>query len=191
MQLPLQITFRNIPQSDAVEARIREKVQKLEQMHENIISCRVVVETPHAHKHKGKLFQIRIDLAVPDGDIVVSHSSNDKHQHEDAYVAIRDAFNAARRQLDSRVARQRGEIKTHEVPPHGKIIELVPEEDYGRIRCADGREIYFHRNSVINESYEKLDIGNDVRYVEEVGELGPQASTVQVVGKHHIVGREG
>lgn len=186
MRLPMQITFRNIPHSDAVEARVREKVSKLEQLFEKIISCRVVIEAPHTHKHKGVIYQIKIDVSVPDGELVVSHNSNDKHQHEDIYVAIRDAFTAMRRQLQGYFRKQRGDVKHHDVPPHGQVVELIPYEDYGRIRSSDGREIYFHRNSVVNDSYEKLSVGSDVRFVESSGAEGPQASTVQLLGKHHL-----
>lgn len=185
MRLPMQITFRNIPHSDAVEARVREKVTKLEQLFEKIISCRVVIEAPHTHKHKGVIYQVKIDVSVPDAELVVSHSSNDKHQHEDIYVAIRDAFNAMRRQLQGHFRRQRGEVKHHEMPPQGKVVELIPYEDYGRIQSTDGREIYFHRNAVVDGKYEKLTVGSDVRFVESNGDQGPQASTVQPLGKLH------
>lgn len=74
------------------------------------------------------------------------------------------------------------------MPPHGRIVELYPAEDYGRIQTPDGRLIYFHRNSVVETDCENLEIGSEVRFVEEMGELGPQASTAHPVGKHHIVG---
>jgi len=186
MQLPLQITFRNIPHSEAVETRIREKVAKLEQVYGRITSCKVVLEAPHSHKHKGKIYEVHIDITVPEGEVVVSHNSNDKHQHEDAYVAIRDAFNAARRQLASFNRKQRGEVKFHQEPPQGTIVELVPQEEYGRIRSADGREVYFHKNSIVNEKFENLTIGSDVRFVESQGDEGPQASTVQALGKQRM-----
>ncbi len=184
MQLPLQITFRNIPPSEAIEARIREKLAKLEQVYDRITSCRVVLEAPHSHKHKGKIYAVHIDITVPEGEVVVSHTSGDKHQHEDAYVAIRDAFNAARRQLENYSRKQRGDVKYHMEAPHGTVIELVPEQEYGRIRSADGREIYFHKNSLVNEKYEKLTVGSDVRFVEASGDDGPQASTVHLMAKH-------
>ena len=188
MQIPLQITFRDMEPSEAVEARIREKTAKLEQFYDRITSCRVIVESPHGHHHQGRLFQIHIDLGVPDGELVVSQAHHHKdHSHEDVYVALRDAFNAAQRQLQSHVAMRRGHIKQHDIPPGGHVISLHPEEDYGRIGTPDGRVIYFHRNSVLNGGFDHLEVGTEVRYAEENGELGPQASSVTAVGKHHVV----
>ena len=188
MQTPLQITFRDMEPSDAVEARIREKAGKLEQYYDKIMSCRVMVEAPHGHHHQGKLYQVRIDLGVPDGELVVSHEHHHKdHAHEDVYVAIRDAFDAMKRQLEDHARVRRGKVKQHDAPAGGHVISLHPEEDYGRIRTPDGREIYFHRNSVLKNAYDKLRVGSEVRYTEESGERGPQASSVTPVGKHHVV----
>jgi cold shock CspA family protein len=71
--------------------------------------------------------------------------------------------------------------------PHGQIAELFPQDDYGMITSADGREIYFHRNSLLNADFDKLREGTSVRYVEEAGDKGPQASSVRVESKHHVV----
>ncbi len=188
MQTPLQITFRDMEPSEAVEARIREKAAKLEQYYSNIMSCRVMVEAPHGHKHQGKLFQVRIDLGVPDGELVVTHAHHHKdHAHEDVYVAIRDAFDAMKRQLEDYSRMRRGKVKQHEIPPGGHVISLHPEEDYGRIGTPDGRVIYFHRNSVLKDAFDQLEVGSEVRFTEEAGERGPQASSVMPVGKHHVV----
>lgn len=117
MQIPLEITFRGFPHSDAVEARIREKAAKLEQFYDNIISCRVAVELEHQHQHQGNLFHVRIDLSVPGKHIVVSREHHDKQSHEDMYVALRDAFDVAKRQLEEHVRIQRGEVKRHNNTP--------------------------------------------------------------------------
>ena len=188
MQIPLQITFRNIPHSDFIEANVREKADKLEQFAEKITSCRVVVEAPHKHHHKGVIYLIKIDITLPGKEIVVKHHSDQHHEHEDVYVAIRDAFNIARRQLEEYSRQRRGQVKYHDTPPHGHILELYPHEDYGLIKTADAREVYFHRNSIINNNFDKLEVGMAVRFNEEMGEQGPQASSVHVEGKHHIVG---
>ena len=188
MEQPLQITFRDIPHSEALEADIREKAAKLDQFYEKVMACRVIVESPHKHHHKGKLYHVRIDLTVPRGEIIVKRGPKDHHAHEDPYVAVRDAFKAARRQLQDYARKQRGDIKTHETPPHGTISEIVPMQDFGRILSSDGREIYFHRNSVVDGDFDTLEVGDEVWFSEEAGELGAQASTVHVVGKHHPVG---
>lgn len=111
MQTPLEVTFRGLPHSDAMEAKIREKVQKLEHLCDQIISCRVMVERTHHKHHKGDLYHVRIDLTLPHKEIVVSREHHDKHQYEDAYVAIRDAFNAAARQLEEYMRMHHGKQK--------------------------------------------------------------------------------
>ena len=189
MQIPVQISYRGIDHSDAVEADLRERVGRLEQFHERITGCRVVVEAPHARHHKGKLYHVRIDLTVPGAEIVVGRDPALHHAHEDIYVAIRDAFDAARRQLEDHVRRARGDTKSHEVPPHGRVSKLFARDGYGIIETPDGREIYFHRNSVVGDAFERVEIGQEVRFVAAEGESekGPQATTVHLVGKHHLV----
>jgi cold shock CspA family protein len=173
--------------SEAVEARVRSEAEKLDTLYDQIMRCSVVVEAHHKHRHKGNTYHVRIDLTVPGSELVASREPDQHHAHEDVYVAIRDAFNAARRQLKASASRRRRSVKTHEVPPHGRISELFTEEGYGKIESSDGREIYFHENSVLNAAFDKLKIGTEVRFVEEAGDQGPQASTVKVVGKHHVV----
>lgn len=186
MKLPLQVVFRNMEPSATVEAKIRERSELLDRTYPHVMSCRVVVEAHHKHHHQGNLYHVRVDLKVPDSEIVAARDPGEHHAHEDVYVAVRDAFDAVRRQLEDYARRQRGQVKSHEVPPHGRIAELHP--DYGKIETADGRLVYFHRNSVIDTDFDKLAIGSEVRFAEETGELGPQASTVYAVGKHHVVG---
>jgi ribosomal subunit interface protein len=188
MKQPLEIIFSNLEPSDAVEARVRERAEKLEHFYHNIMSCKVVIEAGHKHHYKGNVYHVRIDLNVPDAELVVSRAHDKNHAHEDVYVAIRDSFDAMRRQLEDYSRRRRGHVKTHEPPPHGRIAELNPDADFGKIATSDGKLVYFHRNSIVNNSFDHLKVGDAVRFSEEMGELGPQASTVHVEGKHHIVG---
>ena len=111
MQVPAQITFKDIDHSDAIEARVREKIAKLETYTDRITSCRVVIAAPHRHHNKGKIYDVRIDLTLPGEEIAVAHEGPENHAHEDVYVAIRDSFEAARRQLKKRV-RQIREAQT-------------------------------------------------------------------------------
>lgn len=187
MQIPLQITFRHMEPSEALEAKIREKVEKLEHFAENITSCQVIVEAPHKHHHQGQLFSVKIELTLPGEEVIVSRHPGENHAHEDAYVALRDAFKATRRQLEDYVRLRRNKVKHHEPPSHGRIKDLFPYEDYGLIETPDGREIYFHRNSVIDADFDKLETGARVHFSEEMGDQGPQASTVHIEGKHHSV----
>jgi ribosomal subunit interface protein len=187
MQMPLQISFHGMEPSPSIEARIREKAAKLERFHDRIIGCRVTVESPHRHHRHGKLYNIRIDLSVPGKDVFVGHSGPLNHAHEDVYVAIRDAFNAAGRQLQDHVRKAQGAVKLHVPPGHGKVAQLF--SDYGFVEMPDGQEVYFHKNSVADEGFDKLDIGSEVRLVLSEGEgvEGAQASIVTLIGKHHIV----
>ena len=187
MQIPLQITFRDMDQSDAIEKVIREKSEKLDQFAE-IMSCRVVVQMINKHQHKGTIYQVSIDIKVRGAEIVVSRDRGVDHSHEDVYVALRDAFDAARRQLQDHQRISHQKVKAHDVPPHGRVSELFGEEGYGRIETPDGRSIYFHRHSVLDGDFDALEVGSEVRFSEEPGDEGPQASSVQRVGKHHIVG---
>ena len=114
MTPPVQITFRHIPASAAIESKIHDKVARLGSVYDRITSCRVVIEAPHRRHHHGKLYHVHINLVVPDAELVVSHEPHDQHAHEDVYVAIRDAFHAARRQLEDYARRRRGEMKKHE-----------------------------------------------------------------------------
>ncbi len=188
MDNALQIHFKNMDTSPALEQAVRERLERLERFHDHIISGRVTIEAPHKHHQKGKLYQVMIDLHVPGGEIIASRSPDKHHAHEDVYVALRDAVNAVERQLKSRLRISRGKVKSHELPPHGRIAVLQPTQDYGLIETADGREIYFHRHSIVNGDFDQLQVGAEVRFAEEMGEKGPQASSVQLVGKHHIVG---
>jgi ribosomal subunit interface protein len=188
MQLPLQITFRNVDQSDAVEAKIRERAEKLETFFSPIISCRVAVETEHKHHQQGNRFRVRVEVKVPDRELVASREPAEHHAYTDVYVAIRDAFDAMKRQLEEYACQRRRHVKMHETPEHGRIAELHPEGDFGRIEMPDGQLVYFHRNSLLDGDFDKLAVGAQVRLNSEMGEEGPQAATVYLVGKHHIVG---
>jgi ribosomal subunit interface protein len=176
MQLPLQITARDISLSEAAEDDIRAKAENLDTYYNGIMSCRVVVEGPVRHHRKGP-FTVRIDLSVPGDELVV-----DRQADEDLYVAIRDAFDAARRRLEDYARRQRGAVKSHEESPRARVSRLFPEEGYGFLETPDGREIYFHRHSVLHPGFDRLAIGTEVRFAEEAGEKGPQASSVAIAG---------
>jgi cold shock CspA family protein len=182
MQVPLQISFRNMPPSPAVEADIREKTAKLEEFYDRITSVRVVVETPHRQHRQGKLFHVRVDVRVPGRELVVRREPAQHHEYEDVHVAVRDAFDAAKRQIEDYAREMRGTVKTHDAPPQGRIVRLDPEGGYGFIAASDAREVYFHRNSLVDAEFDRLRVGDEVRFAEELGEEGPQASTVHLVG---------
>jgi ribosomal subunit interface protein len=133
MRIPLEVTFRHMEPSAAAEARIAEKVDKLEQLYSQLTRCHVVVEAPHEHHRQGKLFHVSIDLTIPGGELLVTRGHNHQsHAHEDVYVAIRDAFDAAKRRLEDFVRLQRGDVKRHAQPQVGaqvaaQVGEVEPE----------------------------------------------------------------
>jgi len=188
MQLPLQITFRNMDPSAAIEAKIRERADKLERYSAHIISCRVAVEALHRHHERGNHFHVRVDVTAPGAELVANREPDEHHAYTDVYVAVRDAFDTLRRQLEEYERRRSRSVKSHAVPAHGRVTELHPAEDYGRIETREGRLVYFHRNSLLGADFDQLSIGTEVRFDEEAGERGPQASTVRLMGKHHVVG---
>jgi len=176
MKIPLQVTFRNMPHSEAIEAKINEKAAKLDRYYDRIMSCRVVVEESQRRQHQGKLFSVHIDITAPGKELAVTRAEN-----EDPHVAVRDAFNTAARWLEEHARRKRGEVKTHEATPAGRIVRLIPDQSYGFIITPDRREIYFHRNSVLNDDFSQLKLGVEVTFIEEQGKEGPQAARVAII----------
>jgi ribosomal subunit interface protein len=176
MKLPLQITARNLDLSKVTREEIHKRAEKLDAYYDQIMHCRVIVEVPHRHHREGVLYNVRIDMTVPGAELVVKREPN-----EDLNVAIRDAFDAARRQLEDFARQHRGAVKHHEEVLHARISALFPDKGYGFLTTQDGREIYFHEHSVINRDFKHLRVGMEVRFAEEQGEKGPQASTVTVI----------
>jgi ribosomal subunit interface protein len=185
MQRPIRITFKEMEPSDAVETCVQEHAAKLEKFYDPIIHCHVVVEAPDRHSIHGGLYGIHIDITVPGDEVVVSHQGPKDQAHEDVYVALRDAFRAARRQLQDVARKKRGHVKHHELPQRARVTKLYLAEDYGFLEGHDELEVYFHRNAVLDEAFDELHIGSLVRYVlaEGEGEAGPQASTVELIGE--------
>ena len=204
MKSELQITYRNMKPSTEVEKWIRAEAAKLDTLYSRVMGCRVAIEVPHRHHWKGSPYHIRIDLTVPHGEIVVKREpslnararhlgegkikkqSEVKIPHKKLRQAINDAFKAAGRRLQDYARRQRGDIKSSTLLPEARVSKILPQEGYGFLASDDGREIYFHRNSVLGRAFPRLKVGTTVRFVEEPGEKGPQASTVRIVSKQGI-----
>ncbi len=189
MTIPIKITYRNIDPSEAVERDIRSHAAKLEAFDGRIHWCNVNVEAEGKHQNKGRIYRIAINLGVPGKTITTNRAGPHNPAHADVYVAIRDAFSAAQRQVEDNARVRRADVKTHEAPKHGRVVRLFPEDGYGFIETAGGEEVYFHRNSVVEGDFTKLDVDSEVRVEIAYGESekGPQATTVRPIGKHHIV----
>ena len=186
---PLQIAFRNIDPSPAIETKVRTAARKLARFHGRITTCRVVVAAPEKQHHRERLFMVRISLVVPGGTIWINRGSHLKLAHTDVYVAIRDAFNAAVRQLEDFVRRHESKVKRHEPEPHGVVSMMNRDEGYGFIATEAGDEVYFHRTSVVDDAFKRLKDGTKVRFAlgTRPGGRSLQASTVHIAGKHRPV----
>lgn len=205
--IPTQVTFHGLSHSDAVEAAVRERVAWLEQFYPRMVRCHVTLDLAHRHQRDGRHVRVRVELTVPGGaPIVVSrepslhgalqdaeqetrHKTADiDREHRHVMVAVRRAFDAARRRLEDFAREQRADVKTHLAPAHGEVVEVSAVGGSGFIE-ADGRRIPFTRASVLDDGFEALAVGDRVAFVEEPGDEGPQAGTVRVLGKHHDVAR--
>src|ERR1017187_8024553 len=204
MKSQMQITFRNMKPSEEIERWIHAEGAKLETLYSQLMGCRVAVEVPHRHHRKGSPYHVRIDLTVPRGEIGVKRepslsararqlgerkikkNAEVKIPHKNLRQAINDAFKAAGRRLQDYARRQRGDIKNLSLLPEARVTKIVPREGYGFLICDDGREIYFHKNSILGRAFPRLKVGTTVRLAEEPGEKGPQASTVRIVPKQGI-----
>jgi ribosome-associated translation inhibitor RaiA len=186
MQRPLEIRFRQMEPSPAIEARIRDKAAVLERFSDRITGCRVIVEKEHRHHRKGNLFRVRIEIDAPGKELAVTHSGPRDHAHEDPYVAIRDAFNAAVRRLEDHVRERGGKVKAHEPSLQGTVRMVDREGGFGFVETPQG-EVYFHRNSVVEGGFDAIEPGCEVRLevAERESSEGWQATTVRLIGKHH------
>jgi cold shock CspA family protein len=184
MQTPVDIAFRHCEPSEEIRSEIAAQVQRLEKFSPRITSCRVVVTGPQTGHRRGG-FEVGLRIAMPDHNkVVVDKSHADAPQREHALVAIREAFDAAVRQIENAMREFRGQVKHQAEASHGRVKNLLAREDYGFIETADGRQIYFHRNAVLDAAFDRLKVGSQVAFAEEEGVKGPQASTVRVVGGH-------
>lgn len=176
MKIPFEITVRDIEMTPAIEDRIHQKVEKLSQYYPRIEICKIVVESAQKKKHQGNLYNVNIEINVPGKLLTVN-----KQPDEDLYVAIRDAFQAMYRQLETYAQKQRGEIKNHMEMKRGYVDRLFT--DYGFIKSHDGNEYYFHESHVQSPAFDELKIGAMVSFIEvEAGDT-LQATHVSSNGK--------
>jgi ribosomal subunit interface protein len=180
MQRGLQLSWRNVTPSEAIEAHVREEVERLERFHGRITGCAVALEAPSQHhRHGAQKYRVRIELFVPGGKLVVARDRARNHAHADLYLAVRQAFREAKRQLQDHVRKIDARVKVHAEPPRAVVAVLMP--DHGFLRTPEGREVYFHERSVLRGGFARLHVGDAVRFAEEAGEQGPQASTVELL----------
>ncbi len=184
MNVPLEISYRHVNKTREIEDLIRGKAEKLHRICNYLSSCRVAVERDQRKQGTGDVFRVRVDLTVPPGhELTASKRSDEKNMRIELAATVRRVFEAVERPLQELVEEQRGEEKLHpEQEVTGIVGTLFPADGYGFIRTLDGQEIYFHRNSVINEDFDNLTEGTGVHFESEMGEEGLHATTVRVIG---------
>ncbi len=188
METPVAVTFRSTDPLSDIEDLVRREATKLERYGRRLVSCRMAIEEPQRHHRVGNRYRVRLEIGAGlSRPIVVTREPSEVDMHRDLRSIVLDVFRTARRQLQSARERVRGQERAP-AEPRGLIERLVPSPDgsaegYGFLRSLDGRTIYFHENSVLNGDFDRLTIGTEVRFEEEEGEEGPQASTVAIVSK--------
>ena len=171
MQTRPQITFRDIPHSEAIEQHIHEHIEQLEHLCDKIISCHVVIEQSQKKQHQGKIYAIKVLVDVPRKQIV----SNQNH-NEDIYVVIRDAFKDTSRMLKEYCRTMHGDVKAHPTELRGSVDRIMG--DYGFILDQTGQEYYFQGSNVHHPDFDKLEVGTKVQFIPVVGDEGMQAHRV-------------
>ena len=184
METPIQVDFQGMKATEQVRDAINKHIVELEERCGRLTACRVVVRAPSARHRNGSLYGINIRLMLPGNrEVNIDRTASADERHADFSFALNDAFKRARRRLQDEVRVMRGEIKVHAEPPLGTVTALDEDGGFGFLEAADGREIYFHRNSVLNDGFRKLAVGTRVSFAESIGDKGPQASTLKIVGK--------
>jgi ribosome-associated translation inhibitor RaiA/cold shock CspA family protein len=188
MQTALQITFKDMDHSDALETIIRERARRMEKFHRRIISCRVVVEAPHrsAEGFKPPL-GIAVEVKIPGQDTIVAKDAEERREVKGDHTAVVNrAFEAIERQL-----REVAEYRNHPGKQQGAaagdtgvVVRLFPQQGYGFIEIRESPDLYFTRNAVVGGSYDDLEVGTVVHVTRatEEGPMGPQASSVRLLG---------
>jgi len=188
MQIPVEIAFHNVEKADWAEDAIRDHVARLEQIYERLTTCRVRVDQRARNASNTIPPVVRIELSLPGHkDLVVTHEPEHllrKFQNPDLHNAINEAFRIA----EQRLGQFKDQVTDHSAPAthealnemRGQVAELTPTEDFGFLLTASGSLLYFHRNSVLVGDFDKLEAGDEVHYVEEMGDTGPTAKKVRV-----------
>jgi cold shock CspA family protein len=185
METPIHIDFQGMKSSELLCDAALKHIEGLEERFGRITACRVVIKGPGKHHHKGGLYEINIRLSLPQGrEAEIGRTASADERQADPNFAINDAFKRARRRLQDQSRRLRGQVKAHEDQPIGTVTRL--DETFGFLEAADGHEIYFHKNSVLNDAFPRLAPGSRVTFFEESGEKGPQASTVKLLDRHTV-----
>lgn len=187
MQVPLETNLRDLTEHEARHAQtiIAEQVARLDHLAGDLISCRVAIQKPQQHQRTGSPYRVRIRVTLPPGhELVVTKEPGDNDFHDQLATVLRDAFHAVERQLKDTMERRRGDVKpVAPIEQLGFVVRLFTESGYGFIQTPDGEELYFHRNSVLHDEFDRVTVGTQVRYDAALGDKGPQATSVHIIDK--------
>lgn len=191
MKTGVEISFHGMDSSPAVEAKVHERLERLEHHFGRLISFRAVIDAPHRSQHQGKHFDIKLEARGPAATFLINREPGDDRRHEDVYVALHDAFDALERKIRAWSKTHAGRPEVHMAPLQGRIVELRPDKDFGQIALTDGRLVYFHRNSVIDADFDMLSVNSTVTLsldeaVDE-DEKGPHATSVRPISPQDFV----
>ena len=193
MDVPPEIAFRDVPATDTLKGLILDRIDRLETTYDHLVSCRVIVENTTPARTSGAIHRVHLELGVPGHNLIVNRKPPEEGKARDVEQAIDQAFDTARRRLKELKRKQSGDVKSHDLPTHGRVIKLLVDDTgvrYGFLMSGDGREIYFHENALVRLDYDDLDIGDEVRFAEAAGDEGPQASTVSPLDSRAVGRRQ-
>ena len=183
METPLQLEIEGFEPSTHLRQVIENNVTKLEHHYGRMTACRVVIRAPDAHHRLGEPYFVTVRIALPghrDVSVKPPPRSRDRRQ-AGVNFAVNDAFRRADRQLRDHASKLKETQDRHVSKPHGKVLRIDTDRNFGYLESEDGREIYFHENSVLDGKFRQLVPGSRVSFHEEEGDKGPQASNVCVV----------
>jgi cold shock CspA family protein len=176
---PFEIAYEDVQPTPATERHVLRGVARLERVSPDLMSAHVTLAAHNRRHVTGNLYDVGIRLTRPGPDVVISRTPPQHSEDEDLVLAIGEAFEAARRKLVELRQIERGEVKSHEEMPRGEVTDVFP--DHGFLRDSDGRIVYFHRNAVTEGAWDDVEVGDEVRFRDELGAEGPQATTVTLI----------
>jgi cold shock CspA family protein len=190
MQISPEVIFKDVDRSAWVEEYIAERCAHLEKFSQEITRCHVTLSQEVASHRKGNRYSVMVEVRMPKHhDLAVKKQKDIVDMQTQLPAMINQAFSAIEKQLKRTVALRRHDEKAHAGgQPHGTVEKVFEQEGYGFIRTVDDdRQFYFHRNSVLHDDFDSLTVGTAVRFTPQLGEEGPQASSVQVVARHSVL----
>jgi len=185
MQVAPEVIFKDVDRTPWVEGYVAERLQHLERFSPDITSCHVTLAREQSSRRTGNRYSVMVEVRVPrQHDLAVRKQKEIRDMDTQLPAVINEAFGAIEKQLKKTAALRRRDEKSHDGQPRGLVEKLFADEGYGFIRTVEeDRQLYFHRNSVLHDDFERLTVGTEVRFTPEQGEQGPQATSVQVLGK--------